>query len=41
MEGNMIVIKDPQTFCFSFDLPKDVDENLKRENEFIKKAMNL
>ena len=34
MEENMIVIRDPKTFCFNFDLPKDVDENLKHENEF-------
>ena len=31
----MIVIRDPKTFCFNFDWPKDVDENLKHENEFI------
>ena len=29
MEENMIVIRDPKTFCFNFDLSKDVDENLK------------
>ena len=29
MEENMIVIRDPKTFCFNFDLPTDVDENLK------------
>ena len=34
----MIVIRDPKTFCFSFDSPKDVDENLKREIEFIIKS---
>ena len=34
----MIVITDPKTFCFSFDYPKDVDENLKREIEFIIKS---
>ena len=34
----MIVIRDPKTFCFSFDFPKDVDENLKREIEFIIKS---
>ena len=33
MEENMIVI-----FCFNFDLPKDVDENLKWEIEFIIKS---
>ena len=34
----MIVIRDPKTFCFNFDLPKDVDENLKREIVFIIKG---
>ena len=38
MEENMIVIRDPKTFCFNFDLPKDVDENLKHEIEFIIKS---
>ena len=38
MEENMIVITDPKTFCFNFDLPKDVDKNLKREIEFIIKS---
>ena len=28
MEEIMIVIRDPKTFCFNFDLSKDVDENL-------------
>ena len=41
MEENMIVIRDPKTFCFNFDWPKDFDENLKHESEFITKAMNL
>ena len=31
----MIVIRDPKTFCFNFDWPKDVDENMKHETEFI------
>ena len=31
----MIVITDPQIFCFNFDWSKDVDENLKHEIEFI------
>ena len=31
----MIVTKDPKTFCFNFDFPKDVDQNLKCEIEFI------
>ena len=42
MEENVImekiVITDPKTFCFNFDLPKDVDENLKHEIEFIIKS---
>ena len=37
MEENMIVIRDPKNFCFNFDCSKDVDENLKDKNEFIKK----
>ena len=35
MEENMVVIRDPKTSCFNFDWPKDVDENLKYEIEFI------
>ena len=31
----MIVITDPKNFYFYFDWPKDVDENLKHEIEFI------
>ena len=38
MEKLMIIIRDPKTFCFRFDLPKDVDENLKHETEFIIKS---
>ena len=34
----MIVIRDPKTLCSKFDLPIDVDENLKREIEFIIKS---
>ena len=34
MEGNMIVIRYSKTFCFNFDLAKNVGENLKREIEF-------
>ena len=34
----MIVIRDPKIFCFNFDWPKDVDENLKHENELIMKS---
>ena len=28
----------PKAFLFNFDMPKDVDENLKREIEFIIKS---
>ena len=38
MEENMIVIRDPKIFCFNFDLPKNVDKNLKCETEFIIKS---
>ena len=41
MKENMIVIRDHKTFYFHFDWPEDVDKNLKHENEFIIKAMNL
>ena len=34
----MIVIRDPKTFYFYFNWPKDVDENSKHETEFIKKS---
>ena len=40
MEGNMIAIRDPKTFCLNIDWPKDVNENLKHKIEFIK-ALNL
>ena len=32
------MIRDPETFCFNFNWPKDVDENLKHEIEFIIKS---
>ena len=38
MEEKMIVIRDPKTFCFNFDWPKNFDENLKHEIEFIIKS---
>ena len=38
MDDNMIVIRDPKTFCFNFDWPKHVNENLKHEIEFIIKS---
>ena len=31
----MTVIRDPKTFSFNFDWPKDGDDNLKHEIEFI------
>ena len=34
----MIVIRDPETFGFNFDQPRNVDENLKHEIEFIIKS---
>ena len=34
----MIVIKDAKTFYFYFDQPKNVDENLKHEIEFMIKS---
>ena len=34
----MIAIRDPKTFCFNFDWPKDVDENLKHKIEFTIKS---
>ena len=36
----MIMIRDPKTFCFNFDWPKGVDENLKHEIEFIIQSNN-
>ena len=38
MEENITVIRGPRTFCFNFDWPKNVDENLKHEIEFIIKS---
>ena len=35
MEENMIMTRDPKTFCFNFDLTKNVDKNLKGKIEFI------
>ena len=31
MEEIITVIRNPKSFCFNFDLPKDVDEYLKHE----------
>ena len=38
MDENLVVIRDPKTFCFNFDLPKDVDKNLKCEIKFFIKS---
>ena len=38
MQGNMIVIRDPKTFCLNFDWPKDVNQNLRHKIEFIIKS---
>ena len=38
MEENMIVKKDLKAFCFNFDWPKYIDNNLKYEIEFIIKS---
>ena len=34
----MSLVRDCKTFCFNFDWPKNVDENLKHETEFIIKC---
>ena len=34
----MIVKRDPKFFCCNFDCPKDVDDNLTHEIEFIIKS---
>ena len=41
MEENRIVIRDPKTFYFYFDWPKDVTENLKDEIKFIIKTFRI
>ena len=38
MEENMIVVRDPNTFCFNFYWSKDVHKNTKHEIEFIRKS---
>ena len=37
MEENMIAMRDPKTFYFHSDWPKNVDENLKHEIVFMTK----
>ena len=34
----MVLIREPKTFDFDFDLFKDIDKNLKRKIEFIIKS---
>ena len=38
MEENMVVMREPRTFCFDFVLLKDADRNLKHETEFMIKS---
>ena len=38
MNLTMIVIREPKTLYFDFHWPKDADENLKHEIEFIIKS---
>ena len=38
IEENMILIRDPKTFCFNFDWLKYVDESLKHEIKFVIKS---
>ena len=34
----MVVIRESKTFYFDFDWPKNIDDNLKHEIEFIVKS---
>ena len=34
----MVVLREPKTFYFDFDWPKNADENLKYQNKFIIKS---
>ena len=38
MEEKMIMIRDPKLFCYNFNWPKNVDENLRYEIESIIKS---
>ena len=38
MEENIVVIRDSKTFYFDFDWPRNVDQDLKYETEFIIKS---
>ena len=41
MDKNIVVIREPKTFYFDFDWPKNLDKNLKHEFEFIVKSNEL
>ena len=38
MKENIVAIRDPKTFYFDFDWPKNVDQDLKHEIEYIIKS---
>ena len=38
MEENMVAIRKPETFYFDFDLPRDINKNMKHDIEFIIKS---
>ena len=38
MEENIILMRDPKTFCFNFDWPQDVHEKLKHKIQIIIKS---
>ena len=40
MEENIVIIREPKTFDFDFDLHKDLDKNLKHKIEFVIKSNN-
>ena len=41
MEEIMVVIRDPETFYFDYDWPKDVDKNLEHKIKFIIKTIHF
>ena len=41
MEENMIVIRDPKTFCFNTDWLRYDDESLNMKSNLSQKAMDL
>ena len=38
MEENTVAIRKPETFYFYFDLPRDINKNMKHDIEFIIKS---